>query len=315
MHGSRSGADRKTPRPDDVFAAGQPGRVVRLSNRAAMRWLLGGLAVLAAAVAIAAAVFGSRLPVEHGRAAKAAAARHTGDVIAAARQLSDAVRDAEADRRAYRLSGSADDLALYRQQMQDARRAAAELAGLARDDPGNHDRIGLLQKLLAIDVRRAAAPCPCRSTRSARRSPPWPRSRRRASRPAWPRRTTPNAANWRPSPRCPSRRCRSSACAAALGVILTVSRRITRATAERERLLNVMDLAAVIVHDMDGTIRFWSEECERLFGWTAEQAVGQPCHRLLGRSIRSRGTASKPRWRKPANGSANCAAAPGTVRR
>jgi PAS domain S-box-containing protein len=41
-------------------------------------------------------------------------------------------------------------------------------------------------------------------------------------------------------------------------------------------------LAAVFVRDPAGTIRFWSLGCERLYGWSAEQAVGQSAHTLLG---------------------------------
>ncbi|MFL5253348.1 MAG: PAS domain S-box protein [Rhodopila sp.] len=50
---------------------------------------------------------------------------------------------------------------------------------------------------------------------------------------------------------------------------------------ERQRLLDMMDLAAIMVRDFEGTIRFWSEGCRDLFGWTAEQAVGQSSHTLL----------------------------------
>ena len=50
---------------------------------------------------------------------------------------------------------------------------------------------------------------------------------------------------------------------------------------ERQRLLDMLDLAAVMVRDLDGSIHFWSEGCQRLYGWTAAQAVGQSSHRLL----------------------------------
>jgi len=36
-----------------------------------------------------------------------------------------------------------------------------------------------------------------------------------------------------------------------------------------------------MVRDLDGTIRFWSRGCERLYGWTAEEAVGRSAHELL----------------------------------
>ena len=32
---------------------------------------------------------------------------------------------------------------------------------------------------------------------------------------------------------------------------------------------------AVIATDLDGTVRFWNRAAERLYGWTAEEAVGE----------------------------------------
>jgi len=43
----------------------------------------------------------------------------------------------------------------------------------------------------------------------------------------------------------------------------------------------LLDLGAFMACDMDGTIRMWSAGCERLYGWTAHQAVGQVSHSLL----------------------------------
>lgn len=37
--------------------------------------------------------------------------------------------------------------------------------------------------------------------------------------------------------------------------------------------------AAVIATDLDGLVELWSRDAERLYGWTAEQAVG---HRWAG---------------------------------
>jgi PAS domain S-box-containing protein len=47
-------------------------------------------------------------------------------------------------------------------------------------------------------------------------------------------------------------------------------------------LLATLDLAAVLVRDLDGTIRFWSAGCVQLYGWTAAEAVGRKVHDLLG---------------------------------
>jgi len=46
-------------------------------------------------------------------------------------------------------------------------------------------------------------------------------------------------------------------------------------------LVGTLDLAAIMVRDLGGTIRFWSRGCERLYGWTAEEAVGRSTHELL----------------------------------
>ncbi len=46
-------------------------------------------------------------------------------------------------------------------------------------------------------------------------------------------------------------------------------------------LVGTLDLAAIMVRNLDGTIRFWSQGCERLYGWSAEEAVGQVLHTLL----------------------------------
>jgi PAS domain S-box-containing protein len=51
--------------------------------------------------------------------------------------------------------------------------------------------------------------------------------------------------------------------------------------ARLRELLSTIDLAAVFVRDVDGRIRFWSQGCERLYGWTAEEAVGRTADALL----------------------------------
>ncbi|MDO9714205.1 sensor histidine kinase [Paracraurococcus lichenis] len=47
-------------------------------------------------------------------------------------------------------------------------------------------------------------------------------------------------------------------------------------------LLATLDLGAFMACDLDGKIRFWSVGCERLYGWTAAEAVGHAAHDLLG---------------------------------
>ncbi len=46
-------------------------------------------------------------------------------------------------------------------------------------------------------------------------------------------------------------------------------------------LSHAFDTIAVLVRTPDGTIRHWSAGCERLFGFTAAEALGRPAHELL----------------------------------
>jgi PAS domain S-box-containing protein len=46
-------------------------------------------------------------------------------------------------------------------------------------------------------------------------------------------------------------------------------------------LVGTLDLAAIMAHEPKGTIRFWSLGCERLYGWTRDEAVGRLSHQLL----------------------------------
>jgi PAS domain S-box-containing protein len=66
--------------------------------------------------------------------------------------------------------------------------------------------------------------------------------------------------------------------AVALVVDLTEAR---RKEGELRDLLATLDLGAFIARDLDGTIRHWSAGCERLYGWTAAEAVGRSTHDLL----------------------------------
>ncbi|GGC46667.1 hypothetical protein GCM10011504_26340 [Siccirubricoccus deserti] len=51
--------------------------------------------------------------------------------------------------------------------------------------------------------------------------------------------------------------------------------------AEHRELLATIDLVAVMTRDTDGTIRSWSAGCEKLFGWSAAEAIGQSAPALL----------------------------------
>jgi PAS domain S-box-containing protein len=50
---------------------------------------------------------------------------------------------------------------------------------------------------------------------------------------------------------------------------------------ELTELAGALDMATVLVRSPEGVIRHWSAGCERLFGFTAEEAVGRQAHELL----------------------------------
>ncbi|MGG5890867.1 MHYT domain-containing protein [Falsiroseomonas sp. HC035] len=66
---------------------------------------------------------------------------------------------------------------------------------------------------------------------------------------------------------------------------VTARRAVEAALRESEArlrdLLATLDLGASMARDVDGTIRHWSAGCERLYGWTAAEAVGRSAHELL----------------------------------
>ena len=53
------------------------------------------------------------------------------------------------------------------------------------------------------------------------------------------------------------------------------------ATAELTTFAQILDLANVIIHDVDGRILYWTTGCERLYGWSREEALGKMVHELL----------------------------------
>ncbi len=52
-------------------------------------------------------------------------------------------------------------------------------------------------------------------------------------------------------------------------------------TAELTSLARILDLANVIIHDVDGRILYWTTGCERFYGWRREEALGRIVHELL----------------------------------
>ncbi|UNU22225.1 PAS domain S-box protein [Microcoleus vaginatus PCC 9802] len=66
----------------------------------------------------------------------------------------------------------------------------------------------------------------------------------------------------------------------------TIARNITESKRIEEALqqnLQMLDLAsdALIVRDMDGTINYWNQGAERMYGWTKKEALGKLTHILL----------------------------------
>jgi PAS domain S-box-containing protein len=68
--------------------------------------------------------------------------------------------------------------------------------------------------------------------------------------------------------------------------IVAVNRDITRRKRNEEALVKqaaIIDLSpdGIIVRKTDGTITFWSQGAEVLYGWTKDEAIGQNTHKLL----------------------------------
>ena len=225
------------------------------------------------------------LPFEQGRLTTAAAVEHTNNVADTARRTLFGVRDAELSRQAYSLTHSLADLDVYRTELAGVKQNLAALQDLTRDIPVQQERLSRLRDLMAAQdqadpARAGNDPLPIREARSTI-SAVIELERRGLQQ------DITDAGN--------AERRRTivftilsviplvilALCAFGLSMIPIASKTIERRAAERDRLLNIMDLAAVIVRDMDGTILFWSQGCDRMFGWTAAEAVGQLSHVLL----------------------------------
>ena len=59
------------------------------------------------------------------------------------------------------------------------------------------------------------------------------------------------------------------------------TRQLETNEARLRNYLTTLNLGTFMIRDFEGTIRFWSEGCTRLYGWAAEEAVGRLSHELL----------------------------------
>jgi PAS domain S-box-containing protein len=46
-------------------------------------------------------------------------------------------------------------------------------------------------------------------------------------------------------------------------------------------LAEAVNRSNILIHHFDGTIEYWTKGCERLYGWTADEAIGRKSHELL----------------------------------
>lgn len=67
-----------------------------------------------------------------------------------------------------------------------------------------------------------------------------------------------------------------------------VLRDVTKQKATQDELValtRALDQSPIIVRRWDGTIDHWTTGCQRLYGWTAQEAIGQSCQGLLQTSF------------------------------
>lgn len=62
-------------------------------------------------------------------------------------------------------------------------------------------------------------------------------------------------------------------------------RALRQSEAHLNSLVGALDMTSSMVRDRHGRIQFWSQGCERMYGWPADQAVGQTSHLLLSSSF------------------------------
>ena len=61
---------------------------------------------------------------------------------------------------------------------------------------------------------------------------------------------------------------------------VTEARQLDRSNREQAKILDLVN-DSIFVRDLDGTIVYWNQGAERLYGWSKSEAVGQISHNLL----------------------------------
>lgn len=81
----------------------------------------------------------------------------------------------------------------------------------------------------------------------------------------------------------------------AIGTTSVLSLRNQAAATTLQEQIQLLNLAhdAIVVHDMNDRITFWNHGAEALYGWTAQQALGQSIHQLTQTSFRFRPKTSR----------------------
>ena len=285
--------------PTQLLASQQP-------PKHRMRDLLLGVAgLVVASVATAASVFGLVLPLARGNQHAVAWVEHTQESLAAIGRLETNLEAAETDRRGFLLTAEAAYLGPTVQG--DAIwRSFFEVRRLTADDPRQQDHLQELSSLITAKLGRIAETIELAKQGDVKGAVDALRNHTgkhlmlrirgtmadmigEEERRLQERRTNEKLFEAR------STNLLVLLCIVGFGgvllccamflraaVVAAARRRDLAAEAERQRLLKIANAAAVMVHEFNGTIVFWSEGCRRLYGWTAEQAIGRMAGELLG---------------------------------
>jgi PAS domain S-box-containing protein len=262
------------------------------------RWLFGAISALLLIAGIAATTFSLGLPYLRERPSAIGWVEHTYEVIGATGEFLVGLQDFETSQQSYLLARNPAVFESYNRGIDLALRSLIRLQQLTLDNPRQQDRLRGLRDLLTIvnqanavardgDVQYAAGMIAADNGAKLRQSirrvmddvaaeEQQLLQQRQAAQAELERRTAIILIGLSATAAAGL-----LLCGVALGMALRAARSARRDAAERQRLIGMMDLAAIMVRDFNGIIRFWSEGCCRLYGWTAAEAVGRPAHMLL----------------------------------